>query len=91
MRTFDTAEAFLAELIRLSSGCLVVDVHLPGMSGLDLIGRLIDAGLPWPIIVMSASDDKQIESEALRLGARAYLRKPFNSEALLSAIEQALR
>ena len=89
-RTFDSAEAFLAELNTLSSGCLIVDIELPGMNGLGLIRRLTDAGLQWPIIVMSGSHGKGYEREALRLGARAFLRKPFDPEALLEAIARAL-
>jgi CheY-like chemotaxis protein len=90
VRTFDSAEAFLAELDKLSSGCLVVDVGLQGISGLELVQRLTDARLSWPIIVMSGLYDTKTESEALRLGARAYLRKPFDSRALLNAIARAL-
>lgn len=90
VRTFDSGEAFLAELDKLSSGCLVVDIGLQGISGLELVQRLTDARLSWPIIVMSALYDKKAESEALRLGARAYLRKPFGSQALLNAIARAL-
>lgn len=90
VRTFDTAEAFLAEVDKLPEGCLVIDVQLPGASGLHLISQLKDAGLFWPIIVMSGLKDKKTESEALRLGARAYLRKPFDSNTLLDVITQAL-
>jgi hypothetical protein len=53
VRTFDSAEAFLAELDKLSSGCLIVDIGLQGMSGLELVHRLTLARLSWPIIVMS--------------------------------------
>ncbi len=90
VRTFDSAEAFLAELDSLSSGCLVVDIGLQGISGLKLVHRLRDARVSWPIIVMSGLYDKKTESEALRLGARAYLRKPFDSQALLNAIARSL-
>ena len=90
VRTFDSAEAFLAELDDLSSGCLVVDIELGGMSGLELVRRLTHARLSWPIIVMTGSHDQKTENEALRLGARVYLRKPFNSQALFDAIARAL-
>jgi CheY-like chemotaxis protein len=90
VRTFDSAEAFLAEMDKLPIGCLVIDVQLRGMSGLDLCHRLVNAGFSWPIILMSGLDDKKIENEALRLGARAFLRKPFDSQALLDEIAQAL-
>lgn len=90
VRTFESAEAFLAELDKLSSGCLITDIGLPGMSGLQLVQRLTDIGLSWPIIVMSGLREKTTESEALRLGAQAYLRKPFDLQALLNAIARAL-
>jgi CheY-like chemotaxis protein len=90
MRTFDSAEAFLEELGELSNGCLVVDIQLPGMSGLELVRRLTDARLSWPIVVMSALDDKTLEANALRLGARAYLRKPFDCRILLDVIGSAI-
>jgi CheY-like chemotaxis protein len=90
VRTFDSAEAFLAELDSLSSGCLVIDIGLQGISGLKLVHRLREARLSWPVVVMSGLYDKKTESEALRLGARAYLRKPFDSQALLNAIARAL-
>jgi CheY-like chemotaxis protein len=90
VRTFESAEAFSTELEQLSRGCLVIDIGLQGISGLELLHRLTDAQLSWPIIVMSALYDKETVSEAFRLGARAYLRKPFDSEALLNAIARAL-
>jgi CheY-like chemotaxis protein len=89
VQTFDSAEAFLGELDSLSSGCLVVDIGLPGISGLELLQRLKDARVSWPVIVMSGLSDKRAESDALRLGARAYLSKPFNSRSLLNAIARA--
>jgi CheY-like chemotaxis protein len=90
VRTFHSAEAFLAELDKLSSGCLVVDIELQGMGGLELVRRLNITEFSWPIIMMSGLQDKETESEALRLGARAFLRKPFDMEVLLAAIAQAL-
>ncbi len=89
VRTFGSAETFLAELDTLPRGCLVVDVGLQGMSGLKLAERLTDA-LSWPLIVMSGMHGKKGESEALRLGARAYLRKPFDPQALVNVIGRAL-
>jgi CheY-like chemotaxis protein len=90
VRTFASAEAFLAELDETWSGCLIVDVQLVGMKGPDLQRRMAGTYSPIPIIAMSGSDDPQIEMEALRLGARAFLRKPFNARALIHAITRAL-
>ena len=89
-RTFHSAEAFLAELDKLSAGCLIVDMDLQGMSGLELVHRLKTTGSTWPIIMMSGLHDRETEREALRLGAKAFLRKPFDLEVLLDAVAQAL-
>ena len=89
VRTFDSAEDFLANLGELSRGCLVLDVQLQGMSGLDLLGRLVNKGLTWPAIVMSGSHDETAEMEAMRLGARVFLSKPFEPQLLLDAITLA--
>jgi two-component system response regulator FixJ len=90
VRTFDSGEAFLAERGKLSRGCLIVDIQLKGMSGLELVRQMTDAHSSWPIIVLSGSHDQKAESEALRLGARAFLRKPFDAQALLDAITALL-
>ena len=90
VRTFDSGEAFLAELDYLSPGCLVIDIQLGGMSGLDLLAHMKTARPAWPAIAMSASDIDSTRSEALRLGARAFLRKPFDAQSLRDAIALAL-
>lgn len=90
VRTFESAENFLAEMDGLAEGCLVVDVRLLGMSGIDLLAQLNGAGVRWPFIAMSGSHNQNAEREALDLGARAFLRKPFEPRALLDAVEGAL-
>jgi CheY-like chemotaxis protein len=87
--TFDSAEAFLADLDNLVPACLVLDIQLGGMSGLDLLAHMKNVRPAWPIVAMSGSDDDSLEAEALRLGARAFLRKPFDSDLLIDAIAQA--
>jgi CheY-like chemotaxis protein len=87
--TFGSAEEFLAELNKLVPGCLIVDVELPGMSGLGLVRWLRDAHVSWPIIVISGLHDDKIESEVLSLGGRAFLRKPFEPQALLDEIARS--
>jgi len=92
-RTFDSAEAFLddSEVDRDAGGCLIVDVQLLGMSGLDLQQRLGNMRDRWPIIAMSGAFDAQVEQDALRSGAVAFLRKPFAAQSLLEAITKATR
>jgi CheY-like chemotaxis protein len=90
VRAFDSAEAFLAELEGLSPGFLVIDIQLGGMSGLDLLAHMQTARPAWQALVMSGSHDEVAEQAAQRLGARAFLHKPFDSQALLDAIIRAL-
>jgi CheY-like chemotaxis protein len=88
--TFGSAEEFLTAVAPASPGCLIMDVQLVGMSGSDLQRSMTRAGWSMPIIAMSGSHDVQLESDALRLGAHAFLRKPFEAQALLDAIASAL-
>jgi len=90
VQTFESAEDFLAEMDGLSGGCLVVDIRLLGMSGLDLLAQLNVLGVRWPVIAMSGSHNENAEREALDLGARAFLRKPFEPQALLNAVAASL-
>jgi CheY-like chemotaxis protein len=90
VQTFESAEDFLAEMDGLAEGCLVVDIRLLGMSGLDLLAQLNVAGVRWPVIAMSGSHNENAEREALNLGARAFLRKPFLPQALLKAVAASL-
>jgi CheY-like chemotaxis protein len=90
VRAFDSAEAFLAELEGLSPGFLVIDIQLGGMSGLDLLAQMQAMHPAWPALAMSGSHDAVAEQEAHRLGARAFLHKPFDSQALLAVIASAL-
>jgi FixJ family two-component response regulator len=85
---FASAEEFLASESAGATACLVLDVHLGGMSGFDLQQRLVTAGVPVPTIFITAHDDPMTRERA-RAGV-AYLRKPFREHALIGAIRQAL-
>lgn len=87
--TFASAEEFLARHRHTDTGCLIVDVHLGRISGIELQAQLAGRRPHMPVIVTSGSDDGDPEVEALRLGATAFLRKPFEVEALLTAIAGA--
>ena len=87
--TFASAEEFLASESARATSCLVLDVHLAGMSGFDLQQRLATAGAPIPTIFITAHDDP-VTRERARSGA-AYLRKPFREDALIGAIREALQ
>ena len=86
--TFASAEEFLASERAAAPACLVLDVHLDGMSGFDLQERLATAGVPIPTIFITAHDDPVTRARA-RSGV-AYLQKPFREDALIGAIQQAL-
>jgi FixJ family two-component response regulator len=86
---FSSADEFLRVANVSKVNCFIIDVQLPGMSGVEL-GRLLQAkGLNVPTIFITASQDPVIRAEALKLGCVAYLLKPFRSKQLLAAMELA--
>ena len=87
---FPSAEDFLARGIAKGVDCLLLDVDLGGMSGIDLRRRLRASGCALPIIFMTAIDDEAIERQARASGCAAYLRKPFPPGALIDAIRKAV-
>ena len=87
--TFSSAEEFL-ESAAATPACLVLDVHLGGLSGLDLQERLLAAGRRIPVVFITAHDDAVTRERARRAGAVDYLRKPFNDESLIAGIKRAL-
>lgn len=89
VRTYESAADFL-ERGAATSGCVVTDVRMPGMSGLDLIRALAERGTPLPIIVMTGHGDVPMAVEAMKLGAADFLEKPFDDDAMLASIRMAL-
>ena len=88
-RTFASAEALLESDSVQTATCLLLDIHLGGISGIELQRRLAASGSKWPIIFMTASDDEAVRNEAMDAGCIAYLQKPFESQVLLEAIGKA--
>lgn len=86
---FTSAEEFLASPSRARTTCLILDVRMPGIDGLELQRRLVASGWEVPIIFISAHADEQVRARALEAGAVAFFEKPFNSVALLEAISTA--
>jgi FixJ family two-component response regulator len=84
---FDSAEAFLASIPRVRPLCLVLDVHLGGMSGLELQRLLRAGGSTLPIVIMTAFDEPQLQEEARRDGCTAYLPKESDAKELLDILE----
>ena len=88
---FESAESFLSSGHLNDTSCLIVDVQMPGMNGLQLQSQLAAAGCNIPIIFITAFDDKESRRRAMQAGAVAFLGKPFNDEQLLESIRLALR
>lgn len=91
VHTHDSAEAFLDVLEGITSGCVVTDVRMPQMSGLELLQRVRQSHPDMPVIVITGHGDVPLAVEAMKAGAVDFLEKPFDDEALLSAVETALR
>jgi FixJ family two-component response regulator len=88
--SFSTGEEFLKRLRTTDPSCLVLDVRLPQMSGLDFQNKLADVGVQIPIIFITAHGDIPMSVKALKSGAVEFLTKPFRDQDLLDAIQQAL-
>ena len=89
-QTYASAELFFAALSGVGSGCVVTDVRMPGMSGLDLLGRLVQSRSALPVIVITGHGDIPLAVEAMKLGAVDFIEKPFNDEVMLASIRAAL-
>ena len=88
--TYETAVSFLDVAPSLPFGCLLLDVRMPGMDGLQLQAKLNEFGLHLPTVVMTGDGDIQTAVRAMRAGAVDFIEKPFDDEPLLAAIEAAL-
>ena len=87
---FCSGEEFLKSPVVSQTDCLIADVRMPGMTGLELQERLNAAGASVPIVFISAHDDKDARARGLRAGAIDFLQKPFSEESLLGAISAGL-
>lgn len=90
VRTYDSAVAFLAALPEIDAGCIVTDVRMPEIDGLELLQRLKDRAVGLPVIVITGHGDVPLAVEAMKLGAVDFLEKPFDDESLLAAVRAAL-
>lgn len=86
VQTFSSAQAFLHSVQVTEADCLIVDIHMPGMSGLELQRQLIRSGVHVPLIFITAFDDDQMREQAGQSGAAGYLRKPVDDQALLDVV-----
>jgi two-component system response regulator FixJ len=89
-KSYDSAAAFLNDPQRTISGCIITDVRMPGMNGIDLLHKLKSEGVSVPIIVMTGHGDVPLAVEAMKLGAFDFIEKPFDEDALLTSVRGAL-
>ncbi len=87
---FSSAEELLMSNDRFGLECIIADVHMPGMGGLNLLRELHDRGFVTPVIFITALPDKDLDEEAASIGALCLLRKPFETNVLLDWVERAL-
>ena len=88
-KVYESAEAVVDMEAVMTADCLILDIELPGMSGLELYRTLTRSGLTTPAIFVTAHDGHNMRDEAERLGAANYLTKPFSGRALLTAVAEA--
>lgn len=90
VRTYESATAFLSGLKDRPCGCVVTDIRMPGMSGIDLLRSLAEVKYDIPVIVITGHGDIPLAVEAMKLGAFEFLEKPFEDRRILTAIRSAL-
>src|SRR5215468_3304305 len=90
VETFASAQEFLSSERRSSPGCVVLDVRMPGLSGLDLQKRMADAEIDIPIVFVTGHGDIPMSVQAMKAGAVEFLTKPFREQELLDAVQRAL-
>ncbi len=91
VKTYSTAMAFLDALPDAASGCVITDVRMPGLSGVDLLRRLKEIKISVPVIVITGHGDVALAVEAMKAGAVDFLEKPFDDDVLLASVQSALK
>ncbi|WP_428623692.1 response regulator transcription factor [Sedimenticola sp.] len=90
VEVFDSANAYLEQFDASRPGCIILDVRMPGMSGLDLQNLLLEKPLCPPIIIITGHGDVPMAVRAVQAGAVDFIQKPFNDQALLDSVHRAL-
>lgn len=89
-RTFESAKAFMEVLPQITSGCIVTDVRMPEVTGIDLLRHVVKTNPDLPVIVITGHGDISLAVEAMKIGAVDFLEKPFDGQQLLTAVRSAL-
>ncbi|MGO9133180.1 MAG: response regulator FixJ [Methylovirgula sp.] len=90
VRSFESAQAFLQELTSIEAGCIITDVRMPGIDGIELLRLLQEMGKGLPVIVMTGHGDVPLAVKAMRLGAADFVEKPFEDDVLIDSVRSAL-
>jgi FixJ family two-component response regulator len=90
VETYASAQEFLDAYERGRAGCLVLDIRMPGMSGLELQKELVERNIQIPVIILTGHGDVQIAVQTMKAGAFDFIEKPFNNELLLDRIQKAM-
>jgi two-component system, LuxR family, response regulator FixJ len=90
VRSYESALSFLANIEHAERGCIITDVRMPGIDGIELLRRVKDLGVGLPVIVITGHGDVPLAVEAMKAGAVDFLEKPFDDEAVLAAVRAAL-
>jgi len=88
---YANGQEFLTATAEYRPDCVVLDLHMPGMSGLQVLRKLKTTGQLWRVVVITAHDEPETREQCLNAGACAYLRKPLEDRLLLNAISAAMR
>ena len=90
VQTHESATAFIADPPKAGPGCIITDVRMPGISGVELLSRLHEIGISAPVIVVTGHGDVQLAVEAMKGGAIDFFEKPFDDDVLLASVRSAL-
>jgi two-component system response regulator FixJ len=88
--SYDSGTAFLSALRQITYGCIVTDVRMPGLDGIELLRHLKDVDVKLPVIVITGHGDVPIAVEAMKLGAVDFFEKPFDGDKMIAAVQSAL-
>lgn len=90
VNSYESGTAFLRALPQIARGCIITDVRMPGLSGIELLRHLKDADVKLPVIVITGQGDVPIAVEAMKLGAVDFFEKPFDGDKIIAAAQSAL-
>lgn len=91
VKTYGSAELFLSEVKPEDPGCLIIDIHMPGMDGWQVLANLQRSGAKRPAIIISAEKKEGLQEKSLKAGAVGFLQKPFNDEELVALLESGFQ